>query len=95
MSRLVHERKLHLLQFAFRLKDSITLLDRKEIPTRRYVGTVFTIVKSNHYTCPINPYYRCMIEWNNLPVDVSLLVDKDAFARAIKATVQNPYIKVL
>ena len=95
MSRLVHRRKLHLLQFAFRLKDNITLLDRREIPTRRHVGTVFTIVKSNHYKFPVNPYYRCMIEWNNLPVDVSLLVDKDAFARAIKATVQNPYIKVL
>ena len=49
MSRLVHRRKLHLLQFAFRLKDNITLLDRREIPTRRHVGTVFTILKSNHY----------------------------------------------
>ena len=95
MSRLVHRRKLHLLQFAFRLKDNTTLLDRRDIPTRRHAGIVFTIVKSNHYKFPKNPYHRCMIEWNNLTVDVSLLVEKEAFTRAIKTTVQNPYIKVL
>ena len=95
LSRLVHRRKLHLLQFAFSLKNDITLLDNREIPTRRRAGILFTILKSNHYKFPKNPYYRCMIEWNNLAVDVSLIDNKKAFSRAIKDTVQNPYVKVL
>ena len=43
MSRLIHRRKLHILQFAFRLKEDITLLDAQDIPTRRRVGTLFTL----------------------------------------------------
>ena len=49
LSRLVHRRKLHLLQFAFHLKDNITLLDVREIHTRRRTGILFIIQKSNHY----------------------------------------------
>ena len=79
LSRLVHRRRLHLLQFAFQLKNDIALLDNRVIPTRRRAGIVFTIVKSNHYKFPKNPYYRCMVEWNNLTVEVSLIEDKAAF----------------
>ena len=95
MSRLVHRRKSHLLRFAFRLKDDITLLDVRDIPTRRRAGILFKIIKSNHYKFPKNPYYRCMLEWNNLTVEMSLLDGKEAFTRAVKGIVQNPYIKVL
>ena len=95
LSRLVHRRKLHLLQFAFKLKEDIALLDLRDIRTRRHVGVLFNIQKSNHYKYPKNPYYRCMIEWNNLSVELSLLKDKDSFTRAIKGTVRDPYVKVL
>ena len=60
--RLVHRRRLHLLQFAFQLKNDISLLDIRDIPTRRRAGIVFKILKSSHYKYPKNPYYRCMIE---------------------------------
>ena len=93
--RLVHRRRLHLLQFAFRLKDNITLLDDRDIPTRRRVGILFSLVKSNHYKFPRNPYYRCMLEWNNLPVDVSLSLDIKMFTQAIKMSIANPYMKIL
>ena len=93
--RLVHRRRLHLLHFAYRLKDNVLLLDGRDIPTRRRAGILFNIVKSNHYKFPKNPYYRCMIEWNNLTVEISLLPDKESFSRAIKATVRNPYVKML
>ena len=95
MSRLVHRRSLHLLQFAFKLKMKDDLLDLREIPTRRRVGIVFSLVKSNHYKFSKNPYYRCMLAWNGLPVDISLLDSKESFTKAVKDTVHNPYIKVL
>ena len=66
----------------YRLKDNVLLLDGRDIPTRRRAGILFNIVKSNHYKFPKNPYYRCMIEWNNLTVEISLLPDKESFSRA-------------
>ena len=61
--RLVHRRRLHLLQFAFRLKDNIDLVDNKDTPTRCHEGVVFKIPQNNHYKLLRNPYYSCMIEW--------------------------------
>ena len=58
---IVHQRRLHLLQFAFQLKNDISLLDIRDIPTGRRAGIVFKILKSNHYKYPKNPYYHCMI----------------------------------
>ena len=63
---LVHRRRLHLLLFAFQLKSNVDLLDFRTIPTRRRDGILFSILKTNHYKFPKNPYYRCMTEWNNL-----------------------------
>ena len=65
-----------MLQFAFKLVMKDDLLDLREIPTRRRVGIVFSLVKSNHYTFPKNPCNRCMLAWNSLPVDISLLDSK-------------------
>ena len=93
--RLVHRRRLHLLQFAFQLKNDISLLDIRDIPTRRRAGIVFKILKSSHYKYPKNPYYRCMIEWNDLTANISLLADKGVFTRNIKESVQDSYVKVL
>ena len=92
MSRLIHRRRLHLLQFPFKLKGNNDLHDKREIPTKRRVGVVF---KSDHYKFLKNPYYRCMLEWNNLPVDISLFDTKVIFTQAVNALVANPYIKVL
>ena len=55
LSRLVHRRHWHLLQFAFTLKDDIALLDLRDIRTRRHQGVFFNIQKSNHYKYPKNP----------------------------------------
>ena len=93
--RLVHRRKLHLLQFAFLLKSNATLLDNRDIPTRRRVGILFMIPKSNHYKFPRNPYYKCMSEWNNLRVDVTLLPDRASFKKEVKLSIRDPYTKIL
>ena len=72
--RLVHRRRLHLLQFAFRLKDQHDFVDNRDIPTRRHAGIAFIIPKSNHYKFIRNPYYRCMSEWNRLPVNIYIYI---------------------
>ena len=93
--RLVHRRRFHLLQFAYTLKSNVALLDTRDIPTRRRVGILFNIPKSNHYKFPRNPYYRCMSEWNGLRADTTLLPTRDSFKKAIVAGIPNPFIKVL
>ena len=95
MSRLIHRRRLHLLQFAFKLKGNNDLLDKREIPTRSRVGVVFKITKSDHYKFLKHPFYRCMLEWNTLLLDSSLLDTKVMFTQAVNALVANPYTKVL
>ena len=92
--RLIHRRRLHLLQFAFVLKSNNALLDIRNIPTRRRDDILFKIPKSNHYRFPRNPYYRCMIEWNALNADVSLLPDREALKKEIKMNIQDPFTKV-
>ena len=49
MSRLVHRRSLHLLQFAFKLKMKDDLLDLREIPTRRSGHCLFISKEQSLY----------------------------------------------
>ena len=95
MVRLIHRRKLHLLQFAFTLKGDERLLDCRDIPTRCRDGFLFNITKSNHNKFPRNPYYRCMFEWNNLDVETTMLIDRELFRKTIKVSIKDPYTKVL
>ena len=60
-----------------------------------HAGILCNIPKSNHYKFPKNPYYRCMLEWNNLTVEISLIPAKETFSHTIKNTIKNPYVKVL
>ena len=60
LSRLVHRRKLYLLQFAFHLNDGAMILDDRNIPR----GIVFQLPKIDH---------KCVNERNNLPVNTSFL----------------------
>ena len=93
--RLIHRRKLHLLQFAFGLKSNVALLDNRDIPTRRRDGILFKIPKSNHYKFPRNPYYKCMIEWNDLQMEMSLLPNRNICKKEIKLSIRDPFTKVL
>ena len=74
---------------------NIDLIDNRDIPTRRHEGVVFKIPKHNHLKFLRNPCYRCMIEWNRLPVNISLIFLKNKFKQEVKATILNPYVKVL
>ena len=52
------------------------------------------IPKSNHCRFPRNPYYRCMTEWNELRVELSLLPNRDSFKKEIKISIRDPFMKV-
>ena len=81
------ERKIHLLIFAYQLKEDISLLDIRDFPTRRRDGILFRLTKCNHFKFLKNPLYRCIVEWNNLPANVSLLPSKDSFSEAVKSSI--------
>ena len=93
--RLVHRRRLHMLQFAFTLRTCDEIVDNRNIITRRRGGIVFKVTHTNHYKFYKNPLYRCAIEWNNLDVSTSLIENKTEFKSAIQKAVQNPFAEVL
>ena len=95
MFRLIHRRRIHLLQFAFSFRFSVDMVDDRNIRTRRRGGIVYKVVKSNHYKFYKNPIYRCSIEWNNLDVATSLIEEKTKFKTALKNAVQNPFAQLL
>ena len=94
--RLVHRRRMHLLQFAFTLRKNEEMVDiRNNIMTRRREGIVFKVIHSNHYKFYKKNLYRCSIEWNNLDVRTSLIDNKIEFKSALKKAIQNLFAKVL
>ena len=59
------------------------------------MGVLLLLKKVNLFKFPRNPYYRCMLELNNLPAELSLILSKESFKSAILGTIPNTYIKVL
>ena len=93
--RLYHRRNLHLLSYAYKLSLNETLLDKRDIPTRRHVGKLFLIPKHDHYRCSQDPTFRAMCEWNLQPVDVRISNSKSIFLEKLKRLIPNPYMKIL
>ena len=59
--RLVHRRKIHALNFDYQLKEYISLLDIRDIPTGRRDGILFRLTKSNNFKFLKNPVHRCIV----------------------------------
>ena len=95
MFRLIHRRRMHMLQFAFTFRSCNEIVDNRNIATRRRGGIVFKVVHSNHYKFYKNPLYRCSIEWNKLDVLTSLIDEKAEFKNTLKKSIPNPFAKVL
>ena len=93
--RLIHRRRLHLLQYAHTLRLKESIVDDRNIMTRRRNRIVFKVVHSNHYKFYKNPLYRCAIEWNSMEVNLSLIVDRNEFNRNLKNLIVDPYTKIL
>ena len=58
--RLVHRRNIHLLLFAFQLKNNVDLLDNRDIPMRRREVILFSLPKLNHYKFKKNIIVVCL-----------------------------------
>ena len=65
----------------------MTLLDNRNIPTRRRDGILISIPKNNHYKFPKNH--------KNLRVDVTFLPTRELFKKVNKESILDPYIKML
>ena len=95
ISILVHRRKLHMLQYMFTLRQCDSLVDNRDIATRRWNGIVFKVIHSNHYKFYKNPLYRGIVEFNRMDVHLSLIDAKTQFKKALLNSIVNPFEKVL
>ena len=74
-----------------RLSQIDTLLDKREIHTRRHDGKLFLISKVNHFKCNQNPMLRAMKEWNILDLPQRNAGSKEQFVNSIISQIENPY----
>ena len=82
-----------LYPFAFSLSKNESLLDNRDIGTRRHDGVLFIIPRYSHYKYPQNPNFKVMKLWNRLPTKIPSINTKDAFKLAIKKSIINPFAK--
>ena len=57
-----------MLSFLFNHRHDLSLLDVRELPTRRHDGTLFKEIQIIHHKAKQDPLYRAILAWNNLPV---------------------------
>ena len=85
---------MHLLSYAYILTHTDELLDMRDINTRQHEGKMFLIYKLNHFRCVHDPSYRAITAWNQQPIHTRNVTSKDKLLTALKANIENPYIKV-
>ena len=92
---LYYRRELHLLQYAFDLKQKPGNVDDRMLPTRRHDGIrlITYTVKNRKYCRSI--YYRASEKWNNLNVNLTLIDDKKVFKRLLLNSYENIYMLTL
>ena len=95
MFRLIHRRRLHLLNLAYSLSFNKDYLDNRDIRTRNHEGKLFHLYKLDHYRCGQDPIYRAMCEWNSLDVQTRNSVSKLSLTTRLRSQIINPYQKVL
>ena len=93
--RLVHRRRLHLLSYAFLLKNDSANLDKRNICTRNHGAILFKIKKPECFKSYHDRIYRAMSEWNNLDVETRNAENKSWFLHLVKSQILNPFKKIL
>ena len=89
--RLSHRRKIHMLSFLFNYKNCVELVDKRELPTRRHDGSLFKEINTVHHKVKQSPFYRAIMAWNSLPVNVRNSENKESFKRLLVYEIQNPF----
>ena len=91
LHRLKHRRKLHMLSFIYNFKNDESYIDNRDIRTRQREGVLFKINRIDHYRARLNPMYRAVLAWNELPVQIRNIESNVGFKKAYKASIGNPY----
>ena len=89
--RLDHRRWIHMLSFLFNYKNNVDLLDVRDLPTRRHGGVLFNEINVMHHKVRQDPFHEAIIAWNNLPVDLHNIAEKEQFKNVLKTSIPNPY----
>ena len=82
---------MHLLMYAFSLKDNTYIIDMRNIPTRGHHGVKLRIKKVNNPRYYRSIYYRAVDAWNKLDASYTTIVDKEVFKRRITSVSGTVY----
>ena len=80
-----------MLSFIFNYKSDTTLLDMRELPTRRHDGILFQNIPVIHHKFKQDPMFRAMKMWNSLSVHTRNIELKQTFKNTIVNAIDNPY----
>ena len=92
--RLSHRRWIHMLSFIYNYIDDDSLIDARDINTRRREGILFNTQRIEHYKARQDPLVRAMEAWNSLPTPIRNAETKDILKVLVKNSIINPYKKV-
>ena len=74
LHRLKHRRKLHMLSFISNFKNDESYIDNME-------GVLFKINWIDHCRARLNPMYRAVLAWNELPVHIRNIASNVGFRK--------------
>ena len=80
-----------MLSFTFNYRTLPDLLDIREVPTQRHDGILFKESHIVHHKMKQNPFYRAILSWNNLPVHIRNIDQKELFKNTVLREIENPY----
>ena len=79
IAKLDKRRDYHLLNFMFKKKTCIELLDIKQVNTRARAAPLFKTIIPNCEKYKNSVLYKGAIRWNSLPVDIRNIDSYDSF----------------
>ena len=91
LMRLVHRRNVHMLGFIFNYTKDRLLLDNRDIRTRRHDDVLFQIMSVEHFKVKQDPMRRATCAWNELPIEIRNVENKDHLKKMMINEIPNPY----
>ena len=82
--KLIPRREAHLLNFMYKNKSNINILNRRNVRTRLHDAPVFISHKPNSEKYKANVFYNGAISWNKLPIHIRNTETYDMFKNSQK-----------
>ena len=83
-----------MLLFVYNYTSNQTLLDVRDIHTKRSDGILFVIANMDHFKARQDPMMRAMSAWNSLIVQTRNVNTKEHLKVCLKNTIIHPYSKI-